>query len=233
MNPRISGNKFPFILLLLAGVWALGPGIQDSQWTGSDLAFAQGTDDKKSDAPAAEGENAAPESESKTAGLERALKQRRGMPEEKEKKEVKLPQSEASANPETFRMIEMLEKKNLDLKKKEEELRVREERVKSLEEKVTRELDMINQAVAKSRQELGLRDETIQKNVDSLIKVYSSMKPEEAAAILEAVDEELALQIISGMKSQVAGQVLSRINVKVAKSISEKLAGKTETKKKN
>ena len=61
-----------------------------------------------------------------------------------------------------------------------------------------------------------------------MIKVYSTMKPEEAATLLEAIDENLALQIISGMKSKIAGQVLSRLDVKVAKNISEKLAGKAK-----
>ena len=68
--------------------------------------------------------------------------------------------------------------------------------------------------------------------MDALIKVYSTKKPAEAANLLAAIDQHLALQIISGMKSKIAGQVLSQLDVKVAKAITEKMAGKIEDSKK-
>jgi flagellar motility protein MotE (MotC chaperone) len=52
------------------------------------------------------------------------------------------------------------------------------------------------------------------------------MKPEEAAGLIEAIDDDLALKIVAGMKSKIAGKVLSKLDVKVAKRISETLAGK-------
>jgi flagellar motility protein MotE (MotC chaperone) len=139
---------------------------------------------------------------------------------------IKLPEQRAVISPETFRMIEMIEKKNRELQQKEEELKNRELQLKKLELKLREDLQKINLALAKSDEQLGLKDERTRQNIDSLIKVYSSMKPEEAASILEALDEDLAIKIISGMKSQTAGQVLSQLNVKIAKTISERLAGK-------
>ena len=68
-------------------------------------------------------------------------------------------------------------------------------------------------------------------NIEALIKVYSSMKPGEAASLIEAIDDDLALKIVSGMKSKIAGKVLSQLDVKVAKRISETLAGKRMKKK--
>ena len=58
------------------------------------------------------------------------------------------------------------------------------------------------------------------------------MKPGEAANLIEAIDDDLALKIVSGMKSKIAGKVLSQLDVKVAKRISETLAGKRIKKKK-
>ncbi|PIR00520.1 MAG: hypothetical protein COV66_06335 [Nitrospinae bacterium CG11_big_fil_rev_8_21_14_0_20_45_15] len=139
---------------------------------------------------------------------------------------IKLPEQRSVISPETFRMIEMIEKKNRELQQKEEELKNRELQLKKLELKLREDLQKINLALAKSDEQLGLKDERTRQNIDSLIKVYSSMKPEEAASILEALDEDLAIKIISGMKSQTAGQVLSQLNVKIAKTISERLAGK-------
>lgn len=141
---------------------------------------------------------------------------------------VTLPQRVSGVGPETFRMIEMLERKNRELKEREKELQLKENRLKTLEEAIRKDIEKINGALARSQEQIGIKKDLIEKNVLALVKVYSSMKPEEAAKLLEALDEDLALQIISKMKSKVAGKVLSRLDVKIAKNISEKMAGKKD-----
>jgi len=143
-------------------------------------------------------------------------------------KKIELPDQSPAIHPETFRMIETIERKNRELKKREEEILLKEEQLKFLEAKILSDLDRIENALARSQELLGIQNERVVKNIKALVKAYSAMKPKEAAKLLEAVDEELAIQIISGMKGKVAGKVLSQLNVKVAKSISEKLAGKNK-----
>jgi flagellar motility protein MotE (MotC chaperone) len=144
----------------------------------------------------------------------------------KEKEKLRLPGSMPAVSPETFRMIETIENKNRELKKREEELRLKQIRLEALEAKVLKDLKKIEQSISESKEQMGAQDEKTKENVEALIKVYSSMKPEEAANLVEAIDEGLALKIISGMKSKIAGQVLSNLDVKVAKRISETMAGK-------
>ena len=148
--------------------------------------------------------------------------------EEQEKEKIKLPDQVHGVSPETFSMIETIENKNRELKKREEELRIKEVRLEALEAKVRKDLEKIEKSISESKEQMGLQDEKTKENVASLIKVYSSMKPEEAANLVEAIDEDLALKIVSGMKSKIAGQVLSKLDVQVAKRISEKLAGKSK-----
>ena len=148
--------------------------------------------------------------------------------EVKKKEKLKLPGQMPAVSPETFRMIETIENKSRELKEREEALRVRETRVEALEAKVRKDLDKIEKNISESKAQMGIQDEKTKENVEALIKVYSSMKPEEAANLVEAIDEGLALQIISGMKSKIAGQVLSNLDVKVAKRISENMAGKRD-----
>ena len=93
-------------------------------------------------------------------------------------------------------------------------------------------VEKIEKALKESKEQFGLKENQVKKNVDALIKVYSTMKPAEAANLIAAIDQHLALQIISGMKSKIAGQVLSQLEVKVAKAITEKLAGKIKDSKK-
>ena len=148
--------------------------------------------------------------------------------EEQEKEKIQLPGQVPGVSPETFSMIETIENKNRELKKREEELRIKEVRLEALEAKVRKDLEKIEKSISESKEQMGLQDEKTKENVAALIKVYSSMKPEEAANLVEAIDEDLALKIVSGMKSKIAGQVLSKLDVQVAKRISEKLAGKSK-----
>jgi flagellar motility protein MotE (MotC chaperone) len=143
-----------------------------------------------------------------------------------EEKKVELPTKMPAVNPETFRMLETIEKKNRELKRREEELRIEELRIKAIEAKVSKDLEKIEKVISESKQQLGIQDEKTKENVESLIKVYSSMKPQEAASLIEAINDDLALRIVAGMKSKIAGKVLSKLDVKVAKRISETLAGK-------
>ena len=148
--------------------------------------------------------------------------------EEQEKEKIQLPGQVPGVSPETFRMIETIENKNRELKKREEELSIKEVRLEALEAKIRKDLKKIDKSISESKEQMGLQDEKTKENVAALIKVYSSMKPEEAANLVEAIDEDLALKIVSGMKSKIAGQVLSKLDVQVAKRISEKLAGKSK-----
>ena len=169
---------------------------------------------------------------------EKAREEKKIFPLEPQKEEIKgkekiqLPGQMPAINPETFsetfRMIETIENKNRELKKREEALRLKEVRLEALEAKVRKDLNKIEKSIFESKEQMGIQDEKNKENVEALIKVYSSMKPEEAANLVEAIDEGLALQIISGMKSKIAGQVLSNLDVKVAKRISENLAGKRD-----
>lgn len=150
----------------------------------------------------------------------------------KKPKKIKLPKQNATINPETFRMMEMIEKKNKELKIREDALATKETQLKTLEENIKKDLAKIELALKESKEQFGMKENLIKKNVDELIKVYSTMKADQAATLIAAIDEDLALRIISGMKSKVAGEVLSKLDVKVAKAISEKLAGKTVEVKK-
>ena len=151
---------------------------------------------------------------------------------EKKPKKIKLPKQNTTINPETFRMMEMIEKKNKELKIREDALATKETQLKTLEENIKKDLAKIELALKESKEQFGMKENLIKKNVDELIKVYSTMKADQAATLIAAIDEDLALRIISGMKSKVAGEVLSKLDVKVAKAISEKLAGKTVEVKK-
>jgi flagellar motility protein MotE (MotC chaperone) len=136
-----------------------------------------------------------------------------------------LPTQPASVSPETLRLLEMIERKNRELKKREGEILLKEKNLEALEKKVLSDLQKIEEALARSEEMVGIRKDLIEKNVNALVKAYSNMKPVQAAALLEDMDEGTAIIIVSRMKSRVAGKVLGAMNTKVAANISEKIAG--------
>jgi len=171
------------------------------------------------------------ETEEKRSDVKKPILEEKGITEgTSSDKKVALPTEMPATKSETFRMFETIKKKNQELKRREEELKIKELKLKEIEAKVSKNLEKIEKRISKSKQQLGIQEEKTKENVQALVKVYSSMKPGEAAKLIEAIDEDLALKIVSGMKSKIAGQVLSQLDVKVAKRISETLAGKIKNK---
>lgn len=197
-------GKITFTVVILGLTLGFAPAL----WMGDLLKF-------QTDSAFAQEET--PDPETKTPITEEETQ-----PEQK----IALPDPVPGISPETFRMIEMIEKKNRDLKRREAQITLKEQRLKILERTILKDLEKIEDAITRSEEQIGIQKNLIKENVVGLIKAYSAMKPQDAAKLLEVINENLAIQIVSGMKSKVAGKVLSKLNVRVAKNISEKLAGK-------
>lgn len=111
---------------------------------------------------------------------------------------------------------ETLQRKQEDLTRREQELRqlqhqvdTRLEELQSLESKL--------QAMIKEAQ--GMKDEKFRHLVD----VYTNMKAKQAAAVLETLDERIAVKILAGMRGRQAGEILTFVDAKKAARLSEAL----------
>jgi flagellar motility protein MotE (MotC chaperone) len=105
------------------------------------------------------------------------------------------------------------------------ELKTREEQVKSREselEALRMDIEARLARLSAIQQEMkGLRD----KQVKQLVEVYSNMKAEKAARLIDQLDDQVAVSIISQMPSQTAGKVLGLVQPEKAARISQRLAG--------
>jgi flagellar motility protein MotE (MotC chaperone) len=144
-----------------------------------------------------------------------------------------LNQRPQSVNVETLRLIERIEIKTKELKKREEAVKLKEQQLKGLEKKVKKDLKKIEDAIDIGQELLGISDDLNQENLDLLVKIYSSMRPEAAAPLIGALDERIGIPIISRMKSKIAAQVLSQMDPKAVKLISEKLVNPSKYKDPN
>lgn len=113
--------------------------------------------------------------------------------------------------------------KEAELKRREDQVASKEQLLAKMEKEVEqkmKELIAVQKEIQAYRAE---KDESQNGRVRSLAKIYGSMKPKEAAKLLENLDEKLVMSVISTMSSDEAAGILSNMDVKKAAKISEAL----------
>lgn len=111
-----------------------------------------------------------------------------------------------------------LDQREAELNKLEEEL----QQQKLLLDKRVQELTDLRAKIADAMKE---RVEVDKEKVDKLVEFYSNMKPQQAAKIIESLDEDLAVETLSRMKKKNAAEIMNLLDSKKAQAISEKFAG--------
>jgi flagellar motility protein MotE (MotC chaperone) len=124
-----------------------------------------------------------------------------------------------SANAQQDDVIQFIEKKQKELKQREDYLDTEEKKLntlkKDMEEKTARYTKLLNDLENKLKEIEKIRSERL----DYIVKVYEGMPPEDAAAKLNALDDQTASEIITRMKSKKAGAVMSYMDERKAASI--------------
>ncbi|MFH1993446.1 MAG: hypothetical protein ABIK98_13760 [Pseudomonadota bacterium] len=110
-----------------------------------------------------------------------------------------------------------LEEEEKRLAKKEAELMVIQKEINNKIENLTRLRNEI-------RSEIAAKNAVEDQKLKHLIKVYSAMKPQNAADLIEKLDKKLAIELLSKMKGEDVGKILSYVNIEKATLISEGLA---------
>ena len=82
----------------------------------------------------------------------------------------------------------------------------------------------LKQLQSQIQQLLGQRDDAAQKQLDALVKTYSSMKPKDAARIFNSLNDGVLLAVAGQMKPDVLGAILAAMNPDAAQKLTVKLA---------
>lgn len=109
------------------------------------------------------------------------------------------------------------------LNRKQDDLNRREQELKGLEQQVDAKLAQMQDLEARIKTMLkdaqGMKDEKLRHLVD----VYTNMKAKQAAAVLETLDEKIAVRILAGMRGRQAGEILTFVQAEKAAKLSEAL----------
>lgn len=128
-----------------------------------------------------------------------------------------------------------MEAKRVALEERAEEIRLEERKLKELKaelEAKREELDTLRKQIETSLTRLEAKEKTVneaqrleeEKKIKQLVKLYSSMKPKQAAAIVNNMDIVIAERLFLNLKGDVAGKILAYVDQEKAARITERLA---------
>lgn len=132
-------------------------------------------------------------------------------------------------------MFDGLEAKRLRNKKKDEKLNAKIAKLESLKSELDEKLEKLDEVHRqikvslekfnkKESEKERLKKQKDERKLNQLVKVYTSMKPKQAGAIINKLDILIAEKLFLRMKGEVAGRILSYVESGKAAKISERLA---------
>lgn len=123
-------------------------------------------------------------------------------------------------------VLTSLTKRRKELDAREQQIAMRENVIAAAEQRVENRITQLQALQVEVQKLLGQRDAEEQKQIDSLVKTYSAMKPKDAARIFNTLDEEVLLAVAQKMKSDVLAPVLAGMESEKAQKLTIALASR-------
>lgn len=118
-----------------------------------------------------------------------------------------------------------LQSRKDELDQREEELKRKEQAIKEKEVALEVRLKELEEMRSKISSILEERTKTDEKKLETLVQVYTSMKPPQAAKVFETLDEDLAVELLGRMKKKSAADIMNLLKPEKAQLFSERIAG--------
>jgi len=141
------------------------------------------------------------------------------------------PKDAASDDTETSSAAEVdvlssLSKRRAELDARARGQDMRENVLAATEKRVDEKIAALKSLQTQMTALLGQRDAAQEKQVASLVKTYSSMKPKDAARIFDGLSEDVLIPVAQEMKSDALAPVLAAMSPSAAQKLTVKLASK-------
>ncbi len=134
--------------------------------------------------------------------------------------------SRAGLSPAEMKMIQDLQTRRGQLDQREGDLDLQLKMVEAAEVKLNTKLNELNGLKGDISKLLGQVDDKQASETARLVKVYATMKPQQAAADLAVLSDEVRLPIVTSpaMKEAVLSAILNKMPTQAAKDLTEKMA---------
>jgi len=123
-------------------------------------------------------------------------------------------------------VMNALSRRRQSLDTRESDIDMRDQVLKAAEARVDAKIATLKQLQDQMNTLLGQRDAEQQKQVASLVKTYSAMKPKDAARIFNTLPDDVLVPVAQQMKSDVLAPVLAAMTADNAQRLTQKLASR-------
>jgi len=123
-------------------------------------------------------------------------------------------------------VLTSLSKRRAELDAEAQDIANRQALLQAAEQRVDGKIADLKNLQSEIEKLLGQRDAEAQKQLDALVKTYSSMKPKDAARIFNSLNDSVLLAVAGDMKPDVLAAVLAAMNPDAAQKLTVKLADK-------
>jgi flagellar motility protein MotE (MotC chaperone) len=135
-----------------------------------------------------------------------------------------LPADPFSLTDKEINLLQALAERRRELDLRARQLEQREALLKAAERRIEEKVGGLK-ALQKTIQDLLLQqEEQTESQYESLVKIYESMKPKDAARIFEEMDMSVLLPVVERMKERKTAPILAKMNPVKANAITTQLA---------
>lgn len=121
-------------------------------------------------------------------------------------------------------LLQALSQRREELEQRAREVDEREVLLKAAEQRIEQKIRELEDLQGSIEALLVQHDEQTEAQISSLVKIYESMKPKQAARIFEELDMEVLLEVIERMKERKSAPILAQMNPQRAKTVTLELA---------
>jgi flagellar motility protein MotE (MotC chaperone) len=123
-------------------------------------------------------------------------------------------------SPDEIKLLQNLSQRRKEIEQKTEDLNLKEKLLKATEVQVNSKVSELKALKLEVEGLLAQYNEKENQKLMSLVKIYESMKPQDAAKIFDALDMPILLQVISNMKEAKVAPILSKMDPNRAREVS-------------
>ncbi len=135
------------------------------------------------------------------------------------------PETSKEKKPDDADYLFKLAERKKTLDQREEDLNKMAAEIEKQKLEIEQQVKKIEETRAKISSVLEEKIKTDDAKVDTLVQMYSNMKPQQVAKVFETLDEDLVIEILSRMKKKVAGDILNLVKPEKAQIFAERFAG--------
>ena len=127
-----------------------------------------------------------------------------------------------------LKILQSLASRREKLTKKEKNIERKLIQLEAAEKQIDAKIAKLQNYETKLKELIGKYNDGEKKKSQSLVKMYSTMKPKDAARIFNTLDMDILINMFENMKPSTASAILSKMNSERAKEITAELAGNTK-----